>query len=282
MSENLSLPAARVPLVDDQGRITREWMSWFIGMFRRAGGPQGLSNNELYGDAAAQQSYNELLGRVGAAEALARGQDEGSMLQELLNRLASLEAQNRSLTQDLRAVGMMLMDQPASQSAFSEVMARLEIRGDTRLATELGNVLIGLKTSADPELLQVAKDLLVNLGARLAVTGGRVRIGAGADDGTNKLQVDGGARIDSLELDALDVLTLDAISVNTSTVNVAGNQVVSGRKPGIPALSAYAGQTMDATYNQSQAQAADNALKAVSAALSNLITALRSHGLVGN
>lgn len=282
MSENLSLPAARVPLVDDQGRITREWMSWFIGMFQRAGGSQGWSNNELYGDAAAQQSYDELLGRVGAAEALARGQDEGSMLQELLNRLTSLEAQNRLLTQDLRVVGMMLMDQPAPQSAFSEVMARLEVRGNTRLATEQGNVLIGLKTSADPELLQVAKDLLVGLGARLAVTGGRVRIGAGADDGSNKLQVDGGARIDSLELDALDVLTLDAITVNTGTVNVAGNQVVSGRKPGNPALSAYAGQTMDATYNQSKAQAADNALKAVSTALSNLITALRSHGLVGN
>lgn len=261
MSENLSLPAARVPLVDDQGRITREWMSWFIGMFQRAGGSQGLSNNELYGDAVAQQSYDELLGRVGAAEALARGQDEGSMLQELLNRLASLEAQNRSLTQDLRVVGMMLMDQPSAQSAFSEVMSRLEVRGNTRLATESGNVLIGLKTSADPELLQVAKDLLVSLGARLAVTSGRVIIGPGVAIGDAPLFVNGDA--------------------NASAFKVNDRFVLRARQVGFPSFSPYGGQTIGATYSQSQAQATDDAVKAVSAKLAQLNEALRAHGMIG-
>ena len=88
MSENISLPAARVPKVDGDGMITREWLTLLSGLFRRVGGPVGFSNSELYGDAVALQSYDELL-----------------------ERISSLEAQNRNLGQVVQMMALGGWDQ---------------------------------------------------------------------------------------------------------------------------------------------------------------------------
>ena len=232
MSQNISMPAARVPLVDDRGQITREWMQWFIGMFQRAGGAQGFSNYELYGDAVALQSYDELL-----------------------ERISSLEAQNRSLGQVVQMMALGGWDQMTATPPLAitpDTFARIKVLGETDLA----------------------------------VTGGSVRAGAGVADSTAKLQVGGdldvsaGARIrGNATVDG------NASSGGTSTAaafHVGGVKVVGERESGVAAYTAYAGQTVDATYTQSQAQATDDAIKDASAKLAQVVTALRTHGLIGD
>lgn len=226
MSQNISMPAARVPLVDDRGQITREWMQWFIGMFQRAGGAQGFSNSELYGDAVALQSYDELL-----------------------ERIATLEAQNRSLMQGVQMLAMGQMDQGYAtppQAVSPDTFARIKVLGETDLAVERGNVRVGLGINGSSAKLQV--------GGGVDVSGGtRLRSG---------LQVDGNAQ--------------------AATYSVGVNQVVGARQAGVAAYSAYAGQTVGATYSQTQAQATDTAIKNASAKLAQVVTALRTHGLIGD
>lgn len=135
MSENISLPAARVPLVDERGLITREWLMWFSGMFNRVGGPVGFSNSELYGDAVALQSYDELLARI-----------------------SSLEAQNRNLTQAMQMVAMGAWDQllatpPAAVAP--DTFARLKVLGETDLAVDRGKVRVGKGIAGSEAKFQV-------------------------------------------------------------------------------------------------------------------------------
>lgn len=209
MSENISMPAARIPLVDDRGLITREWMAWFIGMFKRAGGSQGFSNQELYGSAETQQNYDELLERIGALEA--RNRDLVSAVQML----------------SLGQIEQMIATPP--QAVSPDTFARIKVLGETDLATDSGGV----------------------------------RIRKGISGSSAALQVNG--------------------NIATSTVyQVGGTQVVGDREAGFPAPSAYAGQTMDPAYNQAQVQTTDDAVETVSIELAALITALRSHGLIGD
>ncbi len=135
MSERISLPGARVPLVGADGLITREWLMWFTGMFARVGGPVGFSNSELYGDAVALQSYDELL-----------------------ERISSLEAANRNLE---RAVQMMLTfgtaeTQSAGLQTRVDTLEKLTVRGMTRLATTSGQVVVGNPAVPSTSSLDVA------------------------------------------------------------------------------------------------------------------------------
>lgn len=226
MSQNISMPAARVPLVDDRGQITREWMQWFIGMFQRAGGAQGFSNSELYGDAVALQSYDELL-----------------------ERIATLEAQNRSLIQGMQMLAMGQLDQGYAtppQAVSTDTFARIKVLGETDLAVERGRVRVGLGINGSTAKLQVAGDADISGGTRVR-----------AD-----LQVDG--------------------NTQAATYCVGVNQVVGGRQAGVTAYSAYPGQTIGASYTQSQVQATDTAIKNASAKLAQVVTALRTHGLIGD
>lgn len=226
MSQNISMPAARVPLVDDRGQITREWMQWFIGMFQRAGGAQGFSNSELYGDAVALQSYDELL-----------------------ERIATLEAQNRSLIQGMQMLAMGQMDQGYAtppQAVSPDTFARIKVLGETDLAVERGRVRVGLGINGSSAKFQVGGDVDVSGGTRLR----------------SDLQVDG--------------------NTQAATYRVGVNQVVGARQAGVAAYSAYAGQTVGATYSQTQAQATDTAIKNASAKLAQVVTALRTHGLIGD
>lgn len=226
MSQNISMPAARVPLVDDRGQITREWMQWFIGMFQRAGGAQGFSNSELYGDAVALQSYDELL-----------------------ERIATLEAQNRSLIQGMQMLAMGQMDQGDAtppQAVSPDTFARIKVLGETDLAVDRGNVRVGLGINGSSAKLQVGGDVDVSGGTRLR----------------SGLQVDGNAQ--------------------AATYRVGVNQVVGARQAGVAAYSAYAGQTVGAAYSQTQAQATDTAIKDASEKLAQVVTALRTHGLIGD
>lgn len=209
MSENISMPAARIPLVDDRGLITREWMAWFIGMFKRAGGSQGFSNQELYGSAETQQNYDELLERIGA-----------------------LEARNRDLVSAVQMLSVGQIEQMIAtppQAVSPDTFARIKVLGETDLATDSG----------------------------------RARIRKGIPGSSAMLQVNG--------------------NIATSTVyQVGSTQVVGDREAGFPAPSAYAGQAMDPAYNQVQVQTTDDAVETVSIELAALITALRSHGLIGD
>lgn len=226
MSQNISMPAARVPLVDDRGQITREWMQWFIGMFQRAGGAQGFSNSELYGDAVALQSYDELL-----------------------ERIATLEAQSRSLMQGMQMLAMGQMDQGYAtppQAVSPDTFARIKVLGETDLAVERG----------------------------------RVRIGKGINGSTAKLQVEGDADISGGTRVRAD-LQVDG-NTQAATYRVGVNQVVGARQAGVTAYSAYPGQTIGASYTQSQVQATDTAIKNASAKLAQVVTALRTHGLIGD
>ncbi len=72
-----------------------------------------------------------------------------------------------------------------------------------------------------------------------------------------------------------------AITV-AAAFHVGGVKVVGARESGVAAYTAYAGQTVAATYTQSQAQATDNAIKNASTKLAQVVTALRTHGLIGN
>jgi hypothetical protein len=77
----------------------------------------------------------------------------------------------------------------------------------------------------------------------------------------------------------------NASSGGTSTAaafHVGGVKVVGARAAGVAAYTAYAGQTVAATYTQSQAQATDNAIKDASTKLAQVVTALRTHGLIGD
>lgn len=209
MSENISMPAARIPLVDDRGLITREWMGWFVGMFKRAGGSQGFSNQELYSSAEMQQSYDELLERIGA-----------------------LEARNRDLVSAVQMLSVGQIEQMVAtppQAVSPDTFARIRVLGETDLATDSGGV--------------------------------RIRKGISGSGAT--LQVNG--------------------DIATSTVyQVGSTQVVGDREAGFPSPTTYAGQIIGPAYNQTQAQTTDDAAKAVSVTLAALITALRSHGLIGD
>lgn len=226
MSENISIPAARVPLVDERGLITREWMSWFIGMFLRVGGTQGFSNQELYGDAVALQSYDELLDRIGA-----------------------LEANNRNLAQAIQVLGGYAMEQMLTtppQAISPDTFAKIKVLGETDLATNSGKVRVGGAVGGSTAKLQISGDFDASGGARVR----------------GAMQVDG--------------------ELSSATYRVNGVKVVGARVTGIPAFTAYAGQTLGATYSQAQAQATDNAIKATSEKLASVVTALRTHGLVGD
>lgn len=244
MSENISIPAARVPLVDDRGLITREWMSWFIGMFKRAGGSQGFSNQELYGDAVALQSYDELLERISALEAYNRD----------LSRAVQMLAFGQM------EVGMASPPQPVAADTF----ARLKVLGETDLAMDSGQVRIRRGIGGSSAVLQVNGDSDIS---------GNARFRAG-------VHVNG-----DFEVDQDSVVhgnqEVDGTSEAASFL-VGGQQVVGARAPGNPAFTAYAGQTMGAAYSQSQAQTNDNAVKAVSTAVAELVTAMRTHGLIGD
>lgn len=229
MSDNLTLPAARVPLVDERGLITREWLQVINGLYRRAGGFEGFSNQELSGEAATLQSHDELLERIGAAEAQARGQPESSLLQELLSRISSLESSNRALSQQVQMLAFGQMEQPPAQARPpADTLDRLTVNGQTNLAVRNGKVIVGATTAAGDALLHVQG------------------------------------------------------KVNATAYKVADTQVVGARSAGITAYAAYAGQTVGATYAQAQAQATDNATKAASAKLAQIVTALRTHGLIGD
>lgn len=156
MSENISIPAARVALVDERGLITREWMAWFIGMFQRVGGPQGFSNQELYGDAVALQSYDELLERIGA-----------------------LEAQNRDLLRAVQNLAMGQWDMALStppQPVAADTFARIKVLGQTDLATNSGQVRVRNGINSSTAVFQVngESDLSGNtrIRAALHVNGG--------------------------------------------------------------------------------------------------------------
>lgn len=215
MSENISLPAARVPMVDDKGMITREWLTLLSGMFRRVGGPVGFSNSELYGDAVALQSYDELL-----------------------ERISSLEAQNRSLGQVVQMLAAEQMQDYASKaSAVEGALDTLTVRGDTRLASQKGRVIVGGASYSGNALMHSQGDANIYVDESALIPGG---------------------------------------------LRVNDVKVVSFRQPGIPAYTAYAGQTVSAAYTQAQAQATDNAIKDASAKLAQVVTALRTHGLIGD
>jgi hypothetical protein len=232
MSENISLPAARVPMVDDKGMITREWLTLLAGMFRRVGGPVGFSNSELYGDAVALQSYDELL-----------------------ERISSLEAQNRNLGQVVQMMALGGWDQMTATPPLAitpDTFARLKVLGETDLAVTGGSVRAGAGVAGSTAKLQVGGDLDVSAGARIR----------------------GNATVDG-----------NASSGGTSTAaafHVGGVKVVGARAAGVAAYTAYAGQTVAATYTQSQAQATDNAIKDASTKLAQVVTALRTHGLIGD
>ena len=147
MSENLSLPGARVPLVDANGLITREWQRWFTGMFNRAGGTQGLSNQELASNSEIQQG-----------------------LMELLQRVAALEAQNRAIAQGLQMLALGQMEQMSStppQAVSPDTFARIKVLGDANLATDRGNVRVGTGVTGSTAKLQVQGDVETSGGARV-------------------------------------------------------------------------------------------------------------------
>lgn len=220
MSENISLPAARVPMVDDKGMITREWMTLLAGMFRRVGGPVGFSNSELYGDAVALQSYDELL-----------------------ERISSLEANNRNLAQAIQMIGMGAWEQMAATPPAAitpDTFARIKVLGETDLA----------------------------------VSSGKVRVGMGVGGSNAKFQVGGDADVSGS--------ASSSASMTAPEFRVGANKVVGPRAAGISAYTAYAGQTVGAAYEQAQAQSTDNAIKDASAKLAQVVTALRTHGLIGD
>lgn len=243
MSENISLPAARVPLVDERGLITREWLMWFAGMFRRAGGSEGFSNSELYGDAVALQSYDELL-----------------------ERISSLEAQNRNLSQAMQMIAMGGWDQMIAappNAVTPDTFARLKVLGETDLAVDGGRVRVGTGVAGSSAKLQVGGDMDVSTNARVR----------------GNLSVNGDGAVDG----ALSAASLSADGdASAAAYSVSGQKVVGDRVAGVSAYTAYAGQTVGAAYSQSQAQATDDATKAASAKLAQVVAALRTHGLIGD
>lgn len=78
-------------------------------------------------------------------------------------------------------------------------------------------------------------------------------------------------------------------AISVTTVSVSGNQVLGARITGWGTPSggsrgsgaAYAGQTMGAAYDQTKAQANDDALKALSQKFTALIADLETQGLIG-
>lgn len=257
MSERITLPAARIPLVDGQGRITREWLVLLNGLFKRAGGTEGFSNQELFGDVSGLQSYDELLERIGATETQQRQPADVAQMQDLLSRIDALEQQGRQMQEAMLFQQSLPQDVQIPVSRLKDVLDALEVKGVTLLASEKGTVLIGLRTSATAEQLQVAKSV------RLAsATGERVHVGAATDDGSSKLQVEG--------------------AVKATELKVGANKVVGSRQAGVAAFTAYTGQTMPIDYDQDAAQELDDATKAASQKLQQVVTALRNHGLIGD
>lgn len=243
MSQNISMPGARVPLVDKDGVMTREWQTLMLGLFQRVGGAVGFSNSELYGDAVALQSYDELLERISA-----------------------LEAQNRNLAQAVQVLSGYAMEQMLAtppQAVSPDTFARIKVLGETDLAVESGKVRVGHGVGGSNAKLQVGGDLDVSLDVRLR----------------SGLQVDGNAELQG----SVDTGPL-AVNGDASAHHymIGGVQVVGARVPGNPAFTAYAGQTMGASYSQTQVQTNDDAVKAVSTAVAALVTAMRTHGLIGD
>lgn len=166
MSEKLFLNPPRVPLVDPQtGLVRLEWYRWFESMFRRVGGVTAPSNNELYSEVTDAASRDEMLGRIGAVEAQARGASSDATLDALSQRVTSLEAMVRDGMQVIQQIQMLMMlgGDFAQASPVANPVGELDtlhVRGETRLATQSGNV----------------------------------RMGSQPDDGINKLQVDGSVK----------------------------------------------------------------------------------------
>jgi len=302
MSQNIQLNPPRVPLgtvdpMNGQVMITPEWYRWMIDVFARIGGVEGFSNQELYGDAAIQQSHDELLQRVGAQEAMNRGQYADALLEDVMNRIAALEAASRGVAQALQMIAMTMPLDAPTQSALENVLDQLTVKGNTRLATERGNVLVGMGSSPDIEQFQVADSARIRGATHLAVDGSaHVVIGSAADDGINKLQVNGTAWLQNGAHIAASIGRVligpgvddgsNRLQVNgatkASSYRVGNNQVVGARQSGVSAYSEYSGQTVSATYDQSEAQTTDDAIRTASQKLAQVVTALRAHGLIGD
>lgn len=304
MSTNISLPPVRVPLVDVTGCMTREWALWFLAMFERVGGVQGFSNQELWGDAVALQSYDELLGRIGTAEAMIRSTGvTDSALQDLLQRLAQVEAENRGLQQALQQVVLGDLPVPQQPAATTDTFDRITVRGDADLSTMRGYTKVAggvagstakLQVGGDTDIdgvLRVSGDVAAagNISGDAIAASGALTVGAGATVA--------GALHSDTEITTTGGLTADAGVQTNGNVGCAsvyasanvlaelffsgGQQVVGSRKTGFTYPTPYAGQTMGASYSQSQVQATDNALKTVSAQVSALYSGLLAHGLIG-
>ena len=165
MSENLSLPSARVPLVDASGLITKEWQRWITGMFKRVGGTQGLSNQELASSAEIQQG-----------------------LMELLQRVAALEAQNRAMSQGMQMLALGQIEQMSStppQAVSPDTFARIKVLGDANLATDRGNVRVGTGVTGSTAKLQVQGDVEASGGARVR---GAMQVDGEMSSGTYRVQ----------------------------------------------------------------------------------------------
>ena len=286
MSQNIALPPARVPLVDADGRITREWTLWFLAMFERAGGVQGLSNQELAGEAAGAQDYNKLLARIGASEAAARGSSvSDAALNELQQRLSQLEALSRENSQNIQMLAMAEMQPPQAPQAStkpSSVFDSLTVRGDTNLCTTSGTAKVGGGVGGSTAKFQVAG--AIDASGEIKA-GGTLRAGAGAViagtiSATGAISTPGSMSAGSNSTFGSSITVNNNVAAQLYLV--AGLQVVGARRTGNPQTTAYAGQTMGAAYSQSQAQTTDNAIRALSQSFATLISSLRSHGLVGD
>ncbi len=310
MSENITIPSARVPMVDDKGMITREWLVVINGIFQRVGGFEGFSNQELYGDASALQSYDELLGRIGATEAQQRmaGTGEASS-QELGQRIAALEAQNRSLGQAVQMLAMGMS--PSFDSiarAESNVFDTIKVRGDALLSSARGATKVRGGVSGSSAVFQVGGtsqlggNTTVNGLASVRETGGEYVLSlknSTSKDWTFGVRsvgmylrnvTDGATRLEVSNAGLVNIpgevtVTGDATASlfkSTHGLNVAGVRVVYQRVAGMPAFVPYAGQTIGASYSQAQIQELDTAAKNASVQCEKITNALRAHGLIGD
>ena len=286
MSENISLPAARVPMVDDKGMITREWLTLLAGMFRRVGGPVGFSNSELYGDAAALQSYDELL-----------------------ERISSLESQNRNLSQAVQMISMGLVPSFDSQArAEDNAFDTITVRGDAQLSSAKGATKVRGGVADSEAIFQVGGtsqlggNTTVNGLASVRATGGEYVLSlknTASKDWTWGVRsvgmylrnvTDGATRMEVSNAGLVNIpgevtVAGDATAPlfkSTHGMNVAGVRVVYKRVAGMPVFAPYAGQTIGAGYAQAQIQALDTAAKNASVQCEKITNALRAHGLIGD
>ena len=286
MSEDISLPASRVPMVDDKGMITREWLTLLSGLFRRVGGPVGFSNSELYGDAVALQSYDELL-----------------------ERISSLEVQNRNLSQAVQMISMGLVPSFDSQArAEDNVFDTITVRGDAQLSSAKGATKVRGGVAGSAAMFQVGGtselggNTTVNGLASVRETGGEYVLSlknTASKDWTWGVRsvgmylrnvTDGATRIEVSNAGLVNIpgevtVTGDATASlfkSTHGMNVAGVRVVYKRVAGMPVFAPYAGQTIGASYAKAQIQALDTAAKNASVQCAKITNALRAHGLIGD